>query len=563
MKFFLTVSIIAALPLGGFAQAGRTLEADGSTHTYRLIESFGYGVEVPDCGHPVEHITQQWDEQLGKPVFAFTLHAALDDDRCGAQDRQRAEIKTFAPSPESMKGFQGQTVRYRWKFRLPEGFQPSNRFCHIHQIKADSGPQAGAPVVTLTPRLRSDGAEVMQFMIVDADNRSTVVSEVDLKQFKGTWVEVEETMLHDHDGWIEMTIRRLDNGRELLHGRHEYFNFWRREAKFNRPKYGIYRSLLNREQLRDETLLFTDMEYETIDDRHAAAHRDLKISCNSPARVPEEALPLSDGRMEAMVWGDPVHELIRFDELASGSDAPRLADDPEARAIPAKVRRAVDRGDHERAIRLWKNSARGSRAARGLPMADLRLDMRLEGRPDPLYKRDLDLADAVSTVNFGADGAGYVRTAFVSHPDRVMVVRVESDRGGGTVNFDTGLSSELLRHEVSMDGSMLILKGEAPKQARRANGEVVDFEVRLAVVPEGGSVTGADGVLSVAGADAATLLISAATDFGGDALSSGPDGNGPSVRAAADLEAALLKTYAQLWRAHIADRRSLFDSTAL
>ena len=90
-------------------QAGKNMNADGRTDTYKLIESYGYGVEVPDCGHPIKHITQQYDSILKKQVFAFTLHALLDDDRCGSTDRQRTEIKTFGISPESMKGHRGKT----------------------------------------------------------------------------------------------------------------------------------------------------------------------------------------------------------------------------------------------------------------------------------------------------------------------------------------------------------------------------------------------------------------------------------------------------------------------
>lgn len=114
------------------AQAGRIMNADGKIDTYKLIESYGYGVEVPDCGHPIKHITQRFDTDLQKQVFAFVLHAQMDDDRCGAQDRQRTEIKTFGPSPESMKGHKGKTHIYKWKFKLDIGFQPSPHFCHIH-----------------------------------------------------------------------------------------------------------------------------------------------------------------------------------------------------------------------------------------------------------------------------------------------------------------------------------------------------------------------------------------------------------------------------------------------
>lgn len=242
------------------AQAGRTANADGRTDTYQLIESFGYGVEVPDCKHPIKHITQQYDNDLKKQVFVFTLHAELDDDRCGAQDRQRTEIKTFGTSPESMKGYRGRTQQYRWKFKLDKEFQPSPNFFHIHQVKADAGPNAGAPIVTLTPRLKGN-KQVLQFNVVSPQNVSTILAEEDLALFKGTWVEVTETIFHDNPGIIVMEIKRVSDGKRLLYGKSNKIDLWRDGARFNRPKYGIYRSLKERSYLRDESVLFADIEF--------------------------------------------------------------------------------------------------------------------------------------------------------------------------------------------------------------------------------------------------------------------------------------------------------------
>lgn len=249
------------------AQAGRTANADGKTDTYKLIESFGYGVEVPDCKHPIKHITQQYDGELQKQVFVFTLHAQLDDDRCGAQDRQRSEIKTFGTSPESMKGHRGKTQQYKWKFKLDKDFQPSPNFCHIHQIKADAGPNAGAPIVTLTPRFKG-GKEVLEFNVVSPQNSSTILAEEDLSLFKGTWVEVTETILHDNPGTIELEIKRVSDGKRLLYGKSNKVDMWREGARFNRPKYGIYRSLKEPSYLRDESVLFADIEFIEISDKN-------------------------------------------------------------------------------------------------------------------------------------------------------------------------------------------------------------------------------------------------------------------------------------------------------
>ncbi|KAG4080375.1 hypothetical protein HA402_006713 [Bradysia odoriphaga] len=78
------------------------LRADGVTDTYTLIdaallERSGTVVETPDCKHTDfgPHITQVFDDELNRHVFAFHSHIRQDDDRCINTDRQRVEIKTY------------------------------------------------------------------------------------------------------------------------------------------------------------------------------------------------------------------------------------------------------------------------------------------------------------------------------------------------------------------------------------------------------------------------------------------------------------------------------------
>src|SRR5262249_12074736 len=105
-----------------------TVTADGPGATYELIESRGFGLETPDCGHAVRHVREIFDSPLGKTVFAFDIHRDLDNDRCVNFDRQRMEVKT-APGSANQDILQhafGETAYYRWKFKLPSGFQASS-----------------------------------------------------------------------------------------------------------------------------------------------------------------------------------------------------------------------------------------------------------------------------------------------------------------------------------------------------------------------------------------------------------------------------------------------------
>ncbi|MDQ1296931.1 MAG: hypothetical protein QG611_910, partial [Bacteroidota bacterium] len=153
--FLIFIFLIGSLQYQSFSQV--VLEADGPGETYELINSVfapGYNaVESVECVHPEfgRHIAEVWDEDLKQYVFEFYIHVTPDNDRCLYFDRQRVEIKTYESSPANLKGIAGETVIYKWKFKIPYGFQPSSSFTHIHQVKAVGGDD-DMPIFTLTPR---------------------------------------------------------------------------------------------------------------------------------------------------------------------------------------------------------------------------------------------------------------------------------------------------------------------------------------------------------------------------------------------------------------------------
>ena len=244
------------------ASAQVTLQADGPGNTYELISSVlgGTPYEVPDCGHPEfgPHITEAWDDVLGKYVFVFHIHVTNDNDRCVNFDRQRNEIKTYGPSPASTKGFYGDLCTYRWKFKLDAGFQPSPNFTHIHQIKAGDGTDADSPLITITPRSASPERMELIYTAPAGLSGSGTKTTAPLSNFKGQWIEAYERALYASNGTYEVTLTRMSDGIVLMSYTNSNLNLWRGDATFNRPKWGIYRSLNSSNYLRDEQVLFAD-----------------------------------------------------------------------------------------------------------------------------------------------------------------------------------------------------------------------------------------------------------------------------------------------------------------
>ncbi|WP_400077777.1 heparin lyase I family protein [Winogradskyella sp. R77965] len=243
------------------------LNADGPGGTYDLITSVlapGHNpIEVPDCNHAAfgDHIDEIFDNELNTNVFQFYIHVSPDNDRCISFDRQRNEIKTYGQSPDNLLGVENETVVYKWKFKLKSGFQSSPNFTHIHQLKSVGGSLESMPMYTLTTRKGSP--DKLQLRYAETDNQVTV-SETELAPLIDTWVEVTETIKYGTSGTYEIEIKNVSNGTILFDYSNPSIINWRPGATFVRPKWGIYRSLINEQDLRDETVLFADFSITEI-----------------------------------------------------------------------------------------------------------------------------------------------------------------------------------------------------------------------------------------------------------------------------------------------------------
>ena len=300
--------------------------------------------------------------------------------------------------------------------------------------------------------------------------------------------------------------------------------------------------------------------------------KQLKLWYNKAAKAWEEALPLGNAKTGAMVFGGLEKERYQLNDNTLWSGFPDPGNNPNGPIYLPLVRKQVFAANYDSAARLWKKM-QGPYSARYLPLADLFLSFPETEDLAKDYYRDLDLSNAVATVRY-THTASFLRESFISHPAKVMVIRITSDKKG-SVNFQASLSSKLKYRVTAVDKNYLVLKGKAPKfvanresEPRQVvyddwNGEGMNFEVHLKIIAEKGSQSRTDSSLVVKDADAVTIIVSEATSFNGFNRSPGKQGKDPSVEAKANLRNALLKTYDQLKKEHIADYQSLFNRVSL
>lgn len=246
------------------------LSSERKGNTYELINSVfapGYNVvEAPDCSHESfgRHIDEVFDNELNKNVFRFHIHKTPDNDRCKNFDRQRNEIKTYDKSPDGLLGVKGEKVVYSWSFKLSGDFKSSSSFTHIHQLKAVGGEEESMPLITLTTR--KGAPDRLELRYAERTSQTTLES-TDLSHFKGQWVHVVETVIFGEkdNGAYKIEITDITNKKTLFSYSNTEIRMWKTNASFMRPKWGIYRSLNNASDLKDEQVLFADFKVQEIE----------------------------------------------------------------------------------------------------------------------------------------------------------------------------------------------------------------------------------------------------------------------------------------------------------
>ena len=327
---------------------------------------------------------------------------------------------------------------------------------------------------------------------------------------------------------------------------------------------------------RSRSLLLPALLLASVAGPAFGADAPLRLWYEKPAAAWVEALPIGNGRLGAMVFGDPLRERLALNEDTLWSGGPTDWNNPDAKTWLPKVREAVFAGRYAEANELAKKM-QGPYNQSYLPLGDLLVDFEVPG-PTESYRRELDLDQAVATTTFRAGGALHTREAFASFPDQVIVLRVSADRPG-RVSFTARLTSRLRNATAAEGADAVALRGRAPshvdpsylgdtKDAVRYDegpqAEGMRFTAILRAVVRGGAVgTTPEGELEVRGADEAILLLSAATSFNGFDKSPGREGVDSDAGARRLLAAASAKPYAALRDAHVADHGRLFGRVRL
>jgi len=286
-----------------------------------------------------------------------------------------------------------------------------------------------------------------------------------------------------------------------------------------------------------------------------------------PADKWENAYPVGNGRLGAMVFGKTDEEQVQLNEETYWSGGPySTVVKGGSKALP-EIQKLVFEGNYKMAHILFGRNLMGYpvEQMKYQALADLVMNFHDKG-PAANYRRALDLDTAVVTTSYELNGIRYTREVFSSPVDQVVVVRLTADRPG-SISFTAQLRGYRNEAHSNYATDYFRMEGYGP-DGLVVRGKSADYmgvegklryEARLKAVAEGGALGVDWDELSVKNADAVTLLIAAATNF----VSYKDVSGDPAARVDPVMKAAAGKTFDAIKAAHVKEHQRLFRRVAL
>lgn len=325
----------------------------------------------------------------------------------------------------------------------------------------------------------------------------------------------------------------------------------------------------------------------------------LRLWYTTPAANWNEALPVGNGRLGAMVFGGVEEEHLQLNENTLYSGEPSTAyKEVDIRPTYDEITALLRNGREAEAQELVRKNWLGRLHQNYQPLGDLYIRSFAHGDVSD-YERELSLDESATRVSYSCNGVRYKREVIASYPDQVIAIRFSADRGGAislsarmTSVHPTAVSRLVAPH-------LLELAGQAPGYAERRTFEQIEawgdtrkhpelyeasgkkktlsrvlygkeidgkgmhFTARLQVKVTGGTVASGGTEIMVKEADEVVFILSAATSYNGFDKSPSREGADATVKAAGFLDAAGSRSWEELAGRHREDYTRLFGRVKL
>jgi alpha-L-fucosidase 2 len=273
--------------------------------------------------------------------------------------------------------------------------------------------------------------------------------------------------------------------------------------------------------------------------------KDLTLWYDKPSTEWNQALPIGNGRLGAMVFGGIQEERIQLNEESVWTGRDEDFVNPEAKEAFPVIRKLLFEGRYAEAQKLAQEKMMGNKKVHSTyqTLGDLYLNFESPSSAIESYQRTLDLETAVATVKYKANDISYTREYFSSAPDQAIVIRLTASESS-SLSFTVTLSRPGNKATLTIENNELVMREHV------GNGMGVKIVARVKILNEGGAVSSEANLLRIDKANAVTILVTAATDY------KNPD---PNNIAQTQLKVAGNKPYEILKGNHVKDYQQYFN----
>ncbi|MDG5786581.1 glycoside hydrolase family 95 protein [Evansella sp. AB-P1] len=230
-----------------------------------------------------------------------------------------------------------------------------------------------------------------------------------------------------------------------------------------------------------------------------------------PAKDWDEALPLGNGRLGAMVFGEVEKERLQLNEDSVWYGGPRDRNNPDAQKYLPEIRKLLSEGKLKEAEKLAALALPGIPECQRHyePLGDLYIQMKHGLGEFSDYRRELNLHTGVATVEYKIADIAYKREVFTSYPNQAIVMRITSSVEK-SISFQTYLDRGKGRNYDNMEA---LAKDRLVMRGVTGGKDGIHFRSVVQAIPDNGTVKTIGNRLIVENADAVTVILTAGTSY--------------------------------------------------